>query len=138
MSYNGYLIKIGGRWGEGALTLPMIGDANIIKNGSYLVRNEEKIVREWDDLLGIHHTETFGNKTIIEFTIKERTEAQNQLLSRLYNLLPGNSITYYDPKTHEYRSKEFKLEIPENIVTIATEKGVFFAETNIILTEVQS
>lgn len=136
MSYDGYLIKIGGMWDYGGLKLPIVDGANVIKNGTYLVRTEEKIVREWDDLLGYHHIETFGDKIIVEFTIKERTEAQNQLLRDLFNPLPGTRVTYYDPKTQQYYSKEFKFEFPENIVTIATDKGVYYAETSVILTEV--
>lgn len=135
-NYLGYQLMIE------ELTLPYLQgtDTNIIVNGTFAVTKERRVANEWTDANGHLHRELYEDaRTIIRFTIKERTAEQHALLRPLLEINPYDDtpllVTYWDDESGEYKVGEFYLDNVEAVTSIATQDDIYYGALNITLTE---
>lgn len=131
-TYNGYQLKIG----DLKLPCPDGYNITIVENGTYSLVRGKRLITDWQDANGDFHHETYAkDKSVINFTIKERSREQQESLHELFASDENIEVEYWDDYEQEYRTGLFYMDEVEAITSVATLDNIYYGSINITLTE---
>lgn len=126
MSYLGYLVNING------VTI----DPKIIVPKTYNAASDSRLINKILDANGDEHIKEYPNeKTEIKFVIQERTEVQQAQIADIFKTRRNLQVVWYDLVSTEYKTGKFYMEKPTFVLNAATDKAVYYADTEIVLKE---
>ena len=101
MSYNGHRLKINNT------NIP----SEWVAPGSFNVTPKKRIVQVWTDANQVEHHDVLQNrKTIIQFSVRVRTLADQDRLKGIFADSEGITVEYWDDRTCTYKTGNFYMD----------------------------
>lgn len=126
MSYDGHRITIG----EIDITNDWIAP------GTFNITPTKRIIDSWTDADLVEHQDILETrKMVIEFSIRERTLADQLTIAEIFSEQEDISVSYYDDISGTYKNGTFYMDAPK-FSHLNTKTGqILYAATPIKLTE---
>lgn len=130
--YNGYQLKMGNL----LLPIPDGEKSSVFEEGSYTFSKGKRLIEDWMDAnRTVHHVVSPNDKVTISFTIKDRTQEQQEVIKPLIEKKEDIFLEYWDDINMEYKTGVFFIENIDNVSSIATKEKIYYAPLNVMLTE---
>ena len=125
MTYNNYRLIINGT----------IISNDLVQKGTYKATPTKRIVATWLDANFVEHQDVLPTRKMdIQFSLRQRSLAEQDYLKGIFATQESVSVTYWDDKTCDYKTGSFYMDAPE-FSHISTVGGINYAETPIHLVE---
>ena len=120
----------------------MFGDKplseNLIAKGSFSCNRAKRIKSSWVDANGVEHFVYYPkDKTVIEFSLRERSKVEQEELLHLFANTEEINLSYWDDLTCTYKSGLFYMDRPKFTHRTLNSGlgGIMYDATKIKLTE---
>ena len=125
-NYSNYRISIGG------VTL----NDTMVSKGTYRLEKAEREINAWRDANGTDHIDNYNDmKTVITFSLRERSLAEQEAIITMFSSLENLSVTYWDDFVANYSTGTFFMHPPEFRHRNIEKDSILYDTTEIVLEE---